>query len=57
VTIDVDDVDGLHLDLARRGVRIIRPPKDESYGLRVLDVADLDGSMLFFGTELKTAQR
>jgi catechol 2,3-dioxygenase-like lactoylglutathione lyase family enzyme len=57
MTIDVDDVDGLYGDLTRRGAKIVRPPKDEPYGMRVLDVADLDGNMLFFGTELKTAQR
>ena len=51
--IDVDDVDSLHADLAGRGAKVARPPRDEPYGMRVLDVADLDGNMIFFGMELK----
>jgi len=51
VAIFVDDVDGLHVDLQRRGAKILKAPADQPYGLRDFDVADLDGNMLFFGME------
>lgn len=49
VSIFVDDVDGLHADLQKRGAKILKAPADYDYGLRDFDVADLDGNMLFFG--------
>ena len=51
VTIIVDDVDGLHADLQRRGAKILKAPANYDYGMRDFDVADLDGNMLFFGME------
>jgi catechol 2,3-dioxygenase-like lactoylglutathione lyase family enzyme len=51
VTIFVDDVDGLHTDLQKRGVKVLKVPANYDYGLRDFDVADLDGNMLFFGME------
>jgi len=57
MVIDVDDVDGLHANLAKLAARIGKPPKDQPYGMHQFDVADLDGNMIFFGVELKTAQR
>jgi catechol 2,3-dioxygenase-like lactoylglutathione lyase family enzyme len=53
VSIFVDDVDGLHADLVKRGARVLKAPADYDYGLRDFDVADLDGNMLFFGMESK----
>ena len=55
VSIFVDDVDGLHADLVKRGARVLKAPADYDYGLRDFDVADLDGNMLFFGMESKKA--
>ena len=49
VSIFVDDVDGLHADLQKRGAKILKAPANYDYGLRDFDVADLDGNMLFFG--------
>ena len=51
VTIIVDDVDGLHADLQKRGARILKAPANYDYRMRDFDVADLDGNMLFFGME------
>ena len=51
VSIFVDNVDGLHADLQKRGARILKAPANQAYGLRDFDVADLDGNMLFFGME------
>ena len=55
VTIFVDDVDGLHGDLVKRGAKVLKEPKDYDYGLRDFDVADLDGNMIFFGMESQKA--
>ncbi len=55
VAIIVDDVDGLHADLQKRGARILEAPTNQPYGLRDFDVADLDGNMLFFGMETPKA--
>ena len=49
--LDVDDVDALHADLAKRGATVLEAPANHDYGLRTFDVADLDGNMLFFGME------
>ena len=53
MVIDADDIDGLYADLAKRGAKLVKPPKDQPYGMREFDVADLDGNMIFFGMELK----
>jgi len=47
----VDDVDGLHAELQKRGARLLKAPANYDYGLRDFDVADLDGNMLFFSME------
>ena len=51
VSIFVDDVDGLHAELQKRGAKILKAPANYDYGLRDFDVADLDGNMIFFGME------
>ncbi len=53
VSIHVDDVDAVHADLVKRGARILNAPKDQDYGLRDFGIADIDGNMIFFATELK----
>ena len=55
VSIHVDDVDAVHADLMRRGAKILNAPKDQDYGLRDFGIADIDGNMIFFATELKTS--
>jgi len=45
-------VDALHDDLAGRGANIVRPVKDEPYGMREFEVADLDGHRLVFGQSI-----
>src|SRR5712691_1967380 len=52
VSIFVDDVDGLHADLVKRGAKVLKAPANYDYGLRDFDVADLDDNMLFFGMEI-----
>ncbi len=45
--------------IGSRGIQgeapVMQAPKDQPYGMREFDVADLDGNMIFFGMELKTS--
>jgi catechol 2,3-dioxygenase-like lactoylglutathione lyase family enzyme len=43
VTIEVADVDRLHDDAVRRGLEIVRPLRDESWGVRRFFVRDPNG--------------
>jgi len=52
VSIYVDNVDGVHADLVRRGAKILNSPKDQDYGLRDFAIADIDGNMILFSMEL-----
>lgn len=45
----VDDVDGLHAELQRRGATIESPPHMAPHGIREMVVVDLDGFRLAFG--------
>lgn len=49
----VDDVDGLHAELAARGAQIVGPPQDYAYGMRDFDVTDPDGNTITFGMKSK----
>lgn len=49
ICIFVDDVDGIHSELAPRGAAVLKPPQDHDYGMRDFDVVDPDGSHLTFG--------
>jgi uncharacterized glyoxalase superfamily protein PhnB len=41
--LQVRDVDAVHDELVAKGVEIIRPPRDEPWGLREMWIADPDG--------------
>jgi uncharacterized glyoxalase superfamily protein PhnB len=49
----VRDIDRLHDELRERGARIEMPPTDMPWGLREMNVADLDGNVLRFGAGIK----
>ena len=49
ICIFVDDVDGIHAELASRGANVLKPPQDYDYGMRDFDVVDPDGNQLTFG--------
>ena len=51
ICVFVDDVDGIHAELAARGAHVLKPPQDYDYGMRDFDVLDPDGNQLTFGTE------
>jgi uncharacterized glyoxalase superfamily protein PhnB len=45
----VEDLDTLHADLQRRGAVIRQGPRVAPYGIREIEVEDLDGHRLTFG--------
>ncbi len=49
ICVFVDDVDGIHAELATRGANVLKPPQDYDYGMRDFDVVDPDGNQLTFG--------
>jgi uncharacterized glyoxalase superfamily protein PhnB len=44
----VDDVDGLHEELLRKGVHIDLEPTNQTWGNREMYVKDLDGNSIRF---------
>lgn len=49
ISIFVQDVDALHEDYRRRGAIIRKPPEDYPWGVREMNVEDLDGHRLRIG--------
>jgi uncharacterized glyoxalase superfamily protein PhnB len=49
MSIFVQDVDALHEDYKRRGAIIRQPPTDFPWGVREMNVEDLDGHRLRMG--------
>ena len=56
ICVFVKDVDVVHAELAARGAKIIKPPRNYDYGMRDFDVVDLDGNQLTFGMGSSTPQ-
>lgn len=53
VYIYVTGLDSLYSELQDRGARILQPPRTAPYGLRELEVEDLNGYRLTFGESLE----
>ena len=49
----VDDVDTLYAEFQRSGADLVGPPQLRIYGMKELEVRDLDGYVLCFGEEIK----
>ena len=49
----VRDVDQLHEEISRKGATIRRPPTDEPWKLREMQVVDLDGNVIRFASHLQ----
>jgi hypothetical protein len=45
----VHDLTALHAELQRRGASIVQPPRLAPYGIREIEVVDLNGYRLTFG--------
>lgn len=50
VSVFVDDVDTLYEDYVETGAKIRRTPTDEPWGIREMQVEDLDGHVFRFGS-------
>ena len=51
----VDDVDALYAEFQRSGVEVVMPPTLRIYGMKELEVRDLDGYVLCFGEDVPSA--
>jgi uncharacterized glyoxalase superfamily protein PhnB len=49
------DVDALHAEFRRQQVEIVMPPTLRIYGMKELEVRDLDGYVLCFGEDVPAA--
>ena len=50
----VDDVEALYAELQQRGADVISPPQLRIYGMKELEVRDLDGYVICFGEDVDT---
>jgi uncharacterized glyoxalase superfamily protein PhnB len=50
-----DDVDGLYTSFSAAGVEIVMPPTLRIYGMKELEVRDLDGYVLCFGQDVPSS--
>lgn len=46
LSVEVDDVDAVHAEAVRRGLRIVHPLTDEPWGVRRFFVEDPDGTVV-----------
>jgi len=46
LSVEVDDVDAIHAEAVRRGIDIVRPLTDESWGVRRFFARDPDGNVV-----------
>jgi len=51
----IDDVDALHAEFQRSGADIVAPPQLRIYGMKELEVRDLDGYVICFGQDVSGA--
>ena len=51
----VDDVDALYAEFQRDGADIVMPPTLRIYGMKELEIRDLDGHILCFGQDVPAA--
>jgi predicted enzyme related to lactoylglutathione lyase len=48
----VKDVDAYHREIIGRGAQIAKAPKDQPYGIRELDIRDINGVHIVFGQDV-----
>jgi uncharacterized glyoxalase superfamily protein PhnB len=49
----VGDIDALHAEFQQRGAKIISSPANQPYGLREMEVRDLNGIRLIFAQDIE----
>ena len=47
--VEVTGLDALHRELAGRGVEVVKPPRDEPWGMREFGIRTADGHRMMFG--------
>ena len=52
-----DDADALHAEFRQSGADIATPPHLRSYGMKELEVRDLDGYVICFGEDVGTSAK
>jgi len=57
INVRVDDVDSLWREYRSRGVKILFPPSNQVWGMRVMAIADLDGHELHFSAPIAKRKR
>jgi len=50
--VEVDDVTGLHKDLAARGVQMVKALRTEPWGMREFGIETIDGHRMMFGEDV-----
>ena len=50
--VQVDDIDALHAEVKGRGAELIKPLRDEPWGMREFGVRTVDGHRMMFGQPL-----
>ncbi len=53
--LEVQDVDALHAELGARGVEVVKPLRDEPWGLREFGIRTIDGHRMMFGEALASS--
>ena len=48
--VEVDRIDDFHMTLAERGVEMIKPLRDEPWGMREFGIRTIDGHRMMFGS-------
>jgi uncharacterized glyoxalase superfamily protein PhnB len=51
--VQVEDIDALHAELTGRGVELIKPLRDEPWGMREFGVRTIDGHRMMFGESVQ----
>jgi catechol 2,3-dioxygenase-like lactoylglutathione lyase family enzyme len=49
-----DDVEAIHAEFQQSGAQIVSPPQLRIYGMKELEVRDLDGYVICFGEDVGT---
>lgn len=52
---EVDDVNGLHSDVAARGAQMVKPLRTEPWGMREFGIETVDGHRMMFGEDISGA--
>ncbi|MBT2325871.1 VOC family protein [Variovorax paradoxus] len=52
--VEVQDLNGLHVELAARGVQVVKALRTENWGMREFGIETVDGHRVMFGEEVSS---